>query len=162
MIISPNTLVNILLATMLLYLSIYLYTMVVYRATLTRVRRRSQKLVDYLKTHDPVNFALLIKKFRPENIRFSLFALDPQDRNYTLDKTVIYVCPDNDMDAMMFVVIHELAHIANKEYGHHAMFWDTFRDLLDYSEEIGIYKPLSFPHRFCGFKITRDFEPPED
>ena len=62
-----------------------------------------------------------------------------------------------DINTMMFVAIHELAHLMTKSIGHTTEFWDNMRFLLKVGIEIGVYKKQDFnnnPVDYCGTKIT--------
>ena len=58
---------------------------------------------------------------------------------------------------MMFVAIHELAHLMTKEVGHTKNFWDNMKFLLVKAIDIDIYKKQDFnsvPKEYCGTTIT--------
>ena len=62
-----------------------------------------------------------------------------------------------DINTMMFVAIHELAHLMTKSIGHTTEFWDNMRFLLKDGIELGVYKKQDFnnnPVDYCGTKIT--------
>ena len=62
-----------------------------------------------------------------------------------------------DINTMMFVAIHELAHLMTKSIGHTTEFWDNMRFLLKVGIDIGGYKKQDFnsnPVDYCGTKIT--------
>ena len=62
-----------------------------------------------------------------------------------------------DINVMMFVAIHELAHLANETVGHDAKFWDTFKTLLLEAINIGVYVNHDFdkqPVEYCGMTIN--------
>lgn len=62
-----------------------------------------------------------------------------------------------DANTLMFVAIHELAHVASSTIGHTDEFWRNFKFLLEESNEIGIYKPVDYklsPQEYCGMDIT--------
>lgn len=62
-----------------------------------------------------------------------------------------------DLNTMMFVGIHELAHLMSKSIGHNQEFWDNFRILLRISINIEQYKCQNFDVEnkdYCGTKIT--------
>jgi hypothetical protein len=62
-----------------------------------------------------------------------------------------------DLNTMMFVGIHELAHLMSKSIGHNQEFWDNFRILLRISIGISQYKCQNFDTEskdYCGTKIT--------
>lgn len=61
-----------------------------------------------------------------------------------------------DDNTLMFVAIHELAHIASESVGHTDEFWANFKFLLQEAEKIGIYAPVDYknnPQRYCGMVI---------
>ena len=62
-----------------------------------------------------------------------------------------------DINTIMFVAIHELAHLATSEIGHTPIFWDNMKKLLKLAELKGIYKPIDYskyPKRYCGMDIN--------
>ena len=63
----------------------------------------------------------------------------------------------HDMNLMMYVAIHELAHVANKEYGHGESFKMIFAFLASAALEANIYNKIdfkSYPTEYCGMDIT--------
>lgn len=88
---------------------------------------------------------------------------------YSLDKgRTIMLClrdmrpPHNvvDINTLMFVVIHEAAHIANwNEWGHGAHYWSVFKFLLREAAQIGVYKPIDYsraPVDYCSFRLDHN------
>ena len=62
-----------------------------------------------------------------------------------------------DKNTLMFVAIHELAHVATESIGHTDEFWQNFRFLLQEAEELNIYHPVDYaktPKEYCGMEIT--------
>lgn len=62
-----------------------------------------------------------------------------------------------DLNTMMFVGIHELAHLMSKSIGHGQEFWANFRILLRISIGINQYKCQNFDVEskdYCGTKIS--------
>ena len=58
----------------------------------------------------------------------------------------------NDINEIMFVVIHELAHIMTAEYEHNKEFWTCFKFLLSESIEIEVYDYINYNKKnkpFC-------------
>ena len=69
-----------------------------------------------------------------------------EDVAFSIDKTTVSVCLRNatsgqleDYNASMFVLLHELAHIATSDYGHSPEFWSNMRFLLELAESYGMY-----------------------
>ena len=65
----------------------------------------------------------------------------------------------HDINTMMFVVLHEMAHIMNDKWGHtqDSNFWQLFKFLLDNAVEIDLYEPVNYkiePIVYCGLKLT--------
>lgn len=62
-----------------------------------------------------------------------------------------------DLNTMMFVAIHEMAHLMTKEVGHTKNFWDNMKYLLKKAIEIDVYTKQDFnkiPKEYCGTMIT--------
>ena len=63
----------------------------------------------------------------------------------------------HSLNLVMYVTLHEMAHIACPEYGHTDLFKKIFAFLTKVSTEKGIYKKLDFdknPQEYCGLMIT--------
>jgi len=76
-----------------------------------------------------------------------VFCLRSRDKNNQL----------MDINTMMFVALHELAHISSKTVGHDTAFWTNFKWLLENAIQIGIYEKQDFkkkPVEYCGIQIT--------
>lgn len=63
-----------------------------------------------------------------------------------------------EKNVLMYVVIHELAHImTHDEVGHTTKFWNNFKFLLEEAISIQLYTKMDFdkkPEDYCGIKIT--------
>ena len=78
--------------------------------------------------------------------------------SYTDNKTVITLCladPDTgasyDTNTLMYVALHELAHVVSTNIGHGKEFRKNFAALLEQAEALGFYnskKPISTT--YCG------------
>jgi len=63
----------------------------------------------------------------------------------------------NDINSTMFVIIHELAHIMTYTEQHTPEFWNNMKNLLEFSEKCGVYKPINYaqtPVVFCGTNMN--------
>lgn len=74
--------------------------------------------------------------------------LSKGNKSYTINKKEVYLCLNDengntyDENMLMYVTLHELAHIINtKNIGHTTEFDNIFEELLDLSIEKGIYDP---------------------
>ena len=103
----------------------------------------------------------LKENFKPDNIREGID--DPKYTSYSINKgeqIVLCLRTNNklmDINTMMFVVLHELAHICTISIGHTKEFWTNFKWILEESINIGIYKKQDFKLNnveYCGMTIT--------
>ena len=63
----------------------------------------------------------------------------------------------HDLNLVMYVTLHELAHVANPEYGHGALFKRIFAFLTTVAIEKGYYTKIPFdrePIEYCGLVIS--------
>lgn len=63
----------------------------------------------------------------------------------------------HDLNLLMYVVVHEIAHVACPEYGHTPLFKKIFAFLLKIAIELNIYKKIdfnSYPKEYCGLTIS--------
>jgi len=133
---------------------------------LAKINRKLNKLVDYLVKikGDDENIQRLKKKFNPDNISESLE--NSKYTSYSVNKgeKVVFCIRSKDkeqqlekLNILIFVAIHELAHIMTPSVGHTPEFWDNFRNLLKHAVKTNIYKKDDFknnPKDYCGTKIT--------
>lgn len=62
-----------------------------------------------------------------------------------------------DQNTLMFVAIHEIAHIMTLSVGHTEEFWQNFKFLLENAVQLGIYEPIDYkknPKNYCGMTIS--------
>ena len=62
-----------------------------------------------------------------------------------------------ELNTMMFVALHELAHTMTKSIGHTKEFWDNMRFILEQGERIGVYRPIDYSknhEEYCGMTIN--------
>lgn len=62
-----------------------------------------------------------------------------------------------DMNVLMYVAIHELAHVACPEVGHTPLFFEINRFLLKKAVELGIYRVDDYqraPVEYCGMTLN--------
>jgi hypothetical protein len=61
------------------------------------------------------------------------------------------------LNTMLFVAIHEMAHLMTKSIGHGQDFWDNMRFLLKEAIDMGLYEKedyISNPVDYCGTVIN--------
>lgn len=62
-----------------------------------------------------------------------------------------------ELNVLLYVVYHELAHLMTKSVGHTPEFWKNFRFLLEEAVLIGVYTRTDYaknPQPYCGIEIT--------
>jgi hypothetical protein len=62
-----------------------------------------------------------------------------------------------DNNIILFVAIHEIAHIMTSETGHTEAFWDNMKYLLQEAISMGIYQYTDYsvqPTVYCGMEIN--------
>lgn len=105
--------------------------------------------------------ALLKKNFKPDKLKEGVST--PGYTSYSINKgEQIVLCLRNndklvDINTMLFVVLHEFAHLATESIGHTEEFWDNFRWILEEAINIGIYIKQDFKVKsveYCGMTIT--------
>jgi len=129
---------------------------------LARINKNIIQLLDSLNEKDRDGIATLKKRFNPDKL--SETGLGAKYTSYSVNKgEEIAICvrqPDNtfiDDNTIMFVVIHELAHVMTKSVGHTPEFWDNMGYLLERGEELGMYNPKNYkehPVDYCGMEIN--------
>ena len=86
------------------------------------------------------------------------------DAAYSRGKRSIYVCCwDKKTEKLespknaQYILLHELAHVASTTFGHDALFWSTFKILLEMAEKLGAYTDDDHAPEstYCGHKIGR-------
>ena len=108
----------------------------------------------------------LLKRYRPEVLTEN-DPPDPDNTSWTENKgEVLTMCirekesgnnEFHDLNVLVFVGVHEMAHIASIEYGHDDEFWFNFKCLLEDAVEMGIYNPIDYskhPLNYCSLDIN--------
>ena len=110
----------------------------------------------------------MVSNFNPDNITESdenskytsysvnkgekmVFCIRTRDKDNNLE----------DLNTMMFVALHELAHTMTKSIGHTQEFWNNFRIILRNARKLGVYERVDYnktPKSYCGTMITDDPE----
>jgi hypothetical protein len=139
---------------------------------IAKVKQNIQKIVSLYKQDEYASdkpTQLLVERYRPDSILEN--SVTSKDTSYSENKgEKIVIClrdkndppayPFVDMNTVMFVVLHEMAHLMTAELSsgkHTPEFWANFRRLLEDASRIGIYTPVNYaksPVDYCGMKIT--------
>ena len=82
---------------------------------------------------------------------------------YALEKKDLFMCiRDNagnvqQLDDLLFVLLHELSHIQNITYGHDASFWKQFKRTLEMANKLGYLEYKNYDDysvQVCGKQIN--------
>ena len=107
---------------------------------------------------------VLIQRFNPNNMCEN--DLDADSTSYSENKgEKIVVCLRDktppyklvDTNTVMFVVLHEMAHLMCTTIGHTPEFWTNFKKILQDAVGCGIYQATNYAHSpvsYCGISIT--------
>lgn len=130
---------------------------------LATVRSDLVTLIEHVVATHPGDddIARLKQKFNPDAM--SEGAPGSGYTSYTVDKgarVVLCIRQTNGdfvpKNVILYVAIHELAHIMTSSIGHTAEFWSNNSRLLKAAQAIGVYTPQDFsqsPQPYCGMHI---------
>lgn len=131
---------------------------------LVQLNKNALQLLSYIKDEDREGIKDLLNNYRPDSLSENLENRSLQA--YSLNKgEEICLClrePDNeleiidDMNTLMFVLIHELSHLMTDDIGHTNKFWNNMDYLLKKAYELSLYRPVDYkvnPVMYCGVKI---------
>ena len=133
---------------------------------MAKIKKSIYILIEHLKTNyaNDERIHLLQKKYNPDSIsesmKSSLYTSYSVNKG---EKLVICIKEKNtqetfiDMNTVMFVVIHEIAHIITISIGHTKEFWSNMKFLLENAISLGIYTHKNYkknPKKYCGIMIT--------
>ena len=107
--------------------------------------------IQYLLTHLRAKYGnkdsrvnILINNYTRDDLR------ENKNNTYVVDKgDKIYLCLRNkgnilEYNLLMFVLLHELAHIITPEYTHTKLFWDNNVWIMAEAESLGIFKNVDY------------------
>ena len=79
------------------------------------------------------------------------------NKSYTINKEDIYICTRDengkmyDINTLVFVSLHEVAHYKCPEIGHTPLFHQIHEELLRKATKLGIYNPsVPMIRNYCG------------
>lgn len=121
-----------------------------------------EALIRHLKEKYPKDERVLLidKRFDPAAI--SEGSSHTGYTSYSVNKQKVVICLRQEDDSfappnvVMYVALHELAHLGNEEIGHPPSFWRLFEFILKEAVAIGIYKKEDFakkPQPYCGITV---------
>jgi len=135
---------------------------------LSIIREKLVKLISYLKKKYPQDQRVirLYEKFDPEQLSES--AANSGYTSYSVNKgeKLVFCIRQRDeqenlldLNTMIFVAVHELAHIMTESVGHTREFWENMKFLLSsaMTGDLKIYQYHPYhrqPQAYCGTVIS--------
>jgi hypothetical protein len=134
---------------------------------LARIRQRLCDLKDHIaaKYEKKPFVAQLVRNFTSSEDQFSESTPEAVHTSYTVDKEKVFMCLRQrnakeelvSENTLIFVALHEMAHMGTSTIGHSPDFWNNFAWLLTQAEALGVYTYTDFaahPVEYCGVHIT--------
>jgi hypothetical protein len=132
---------------------------------LAEISQKLTDLVDHVSTKDPTKEGVdqLKRNFNSRNIientpggKYTAYSVNKGEQlalclRDAQDDTFI------EVNLILFVAIHELAHVMTDEIGHTDKFWANMKYLLEEGISIGIYRQEDYsktPKMYCGLEIN--------
>jgi Protein of unknown function DUF45 len=128
------------------------------------INRSVVKLIKHMKAKHPDDpeYDKLYRTFDPNKV--SEGSPDSNYTSYTINKSSMVMCIRQtdmsfvDKNVVLYVVIHELAHVKlTHEIGHTPKFWEQFKELLTEAIAMGLYKKTNYkekPAAYCGIVLN--------
>lgn len=128
---------------------------------LNRSNRNVIRFIEHLKNKPEFKHESDNLKYRYDPGHF-----EEGKRSFTVSKgRKISMCLRNESgklysdNTIMFVLLHELSHVAINTHDHTPEFWDTFGRILKEAHLFGIYNPVNYatnPEKYCGIMIKHN------
>lgn len=135
---------------------------------MAKIRKNLETLIQHYR-NDPASMSdprihTMIQRFNPENMVEN--DLNDGSTSYSENKgEKIVVClrektpgyPFVDENTIMFVILHEMAHLMTTTIGHTPEFWTNFKRILHDAIAAGVYTEINYtknPTTYCGMTIT--------
>jgi len=134
---------------------------------LARTTEKLRYIVESLGKKYPnrENVKRLVKNFNPTTIKETLPTSEYTAYSENKGEKLAFCLNKNknnndnliDSNTLLFVAIHEIAHVMSESVGHTDEFWQNFKFLLEHAVELKIYTPVDYkkePENYCGMDIT--------
>jgi hypothetical protein len=87
-----------------------------------------------------------------------IISIQPSNKSYTINKSKMYLCLKDkngnyyNTNMLMYVALHELAHVLCDEIGHTDKFHNIFNNLLDIANSLGYYSySIPITMNYCNY-----------
>lgn len=134
---------------------------------IAKLEQFSNDLMNYLSARHPKDVRTKRLLDNLAEIKMEESPFEDDTSSYTVNKgELIALCIRNkedkdfhDWNTLLFVLIHELAHVASISTGHNQEFVRNFKWLLEQANAAGLYQPVDYsqnPITYCGVRVTNN------
>lgn len=116
----------------------------------------------YAKFSKDKDVGTLYDRYKGEALQEARY--DTENTSFSLNKgQAIHLCLRQsngqfvDMNTLIYVAIHELAHVMTPTIGHDKSFWSNMQRLVKNASEIKLYDYVDYskkPTKYCGIQIS--------
>ena len=132
-----------------------------------KIKKLREYLVINVKKYPEYGTYILLMNRRLGKVILSENEPNGRETSYTLNKgEEISLCLKSqktgefhDFNLIMYIVLHELSHVACPELQHTELFKKIFIFIIQVACDIGIYTYINYninPHEYCGITITEN------
>lgn len=75
------------------------------------------------------------------------------------DRISICLSPENQINELFFVLMHEMAHSMTVDYNHNSIFWKNFKYLINVAKDNNLYVNKNYrdnPEKFCKYEVNHN------
>jgi hypothetical protein len=107
---------------------------------------------------------VLLERYNPDNMCENDINADSTSYSENKGDKIVVCLRDKvppyklvDTNTVMFVVLHEMAHLMTTTIGHTPEFWTNFKRILQDAVSVGVYREINYdrsPVQYCGMTIS--------
>lgn len=139
---------------------------------MSKIKKHIQSINNFLYNKYPKDERVKRMNQRLKKTKIQETISKPNESSYTINKgqlmsfclrhkneTKKEIDKFHEENILIFVIIHELAHVMSVSEGHGKEFMDNFRFILRECVIAGIYNPIDYsklPMNYCGVEVTHN------
>jgi hypothetical protein len=130
----------------------------------TNLDKLMQKYRDDPATSADPRVKVLLDRYNPDNMCENDIKADSTSYSENKGDKIVVCLRDKapphklvDTNTVMFVVLHEMAHLMTTTIGHTPEFWTNFKRILQDAVSVGVYREVNYdrsPVQYCGMTIS--------
>lgn len=129
---------------------------ILWKIYITNCKKHREKL---MLLYDKIN-KMMPYFSSDEQVKLKRLKIRADIKSYTINKHDMHLCLE-DIDGeyyndniLIYVILHELAHVFCDEIGHTDKYFGIFNKLIEIADRVGIYdKKVMLPSEYCGIKM---------